>query len=129
MIMDRALVEIMLTASIMCIMACAVASASAQYGCLAAVMTGASSNEIHYSVVRAIIDAASEAKVGGSSVSVVLLLPSKITINAEAGNITTTFLGESYSYASFLCVSGAGFSNAFNVTGMPDGTVTISPLQ
>ncbi|HPC28197.1 MAG TPA: hypothetical protein PKX17_05670, partial [Candidatus Methanomethylicus sp.] len=71
--MDRALVEIMLTASIMCVMAFAVASASAQYGCLAAVMTGASSNEMHYSVVRAIIDAASEAKVGGSSVSLVLL--------------------------------------------------------
>jgi hypothetical protein len=36
-------------------------------------MTSASSNEMHYSVVRAIIDAASEAKAGGSSVSVVLL--------------------------------------------------------
>ncbi len=126
--LDRALVEILLTASILCVMAFAVASASAQYSCLASVMIDASSGEMHYSAVRAIMDAASEAKAAGSPASVVLLLPSKIAIGASGGNISTTCLGVARSYICCLDASGAGFSDSFNITGMPDGTVTVTPL-
>lgn len=127
--MDRALVEIMLTVSTLCVMSLAIASAYAQYGSLATVMAGASSEEMHYSVVRGIMDAASEAKIGGSSVSIVLMLPSKIAISAVAGNVSTTCLGENRSYAFYLDVSGGGFSNAFNITGTPDGRVTVTPME
>ncbi len=127
--MDRALVEIMLTASIICIMAIAVTSTSAQYAGMSSIMITTSSEELHYSAVRTIMDAASESKASNSLTSFVLLLPSRIAIGVSDGAITTTCLGISRLYPLELNVSGGGFSDSFNITGSPSGNVVVIPID
>lgn len=125
--MDRPLVEIMLTSTIICIMAITVASSSAQYAELSSTMISVSSEELHYSAVRGIMDAASESKAFNSSVTFVLLLPTKIAISASGGSIETVCLGIARSYCCGVNASGGGFSDSFNITGAPGGDVTIVP--
>ncbi len=125
--MDRPLIEIMITVSLLCISSLLISSFAAQSWGVAVTMRELAAEEALRSVHSSALSAALEGNLSGTAVTVIIDFPYEVLINATPPVITASVAGVSREAPSLIEIRGLCSGTVFNITGLQNGTALISP--
>jgi hypothetical protein len=127
--MDRPLVEIMLTVSLLGVLALTITSATAQHQILVATLNDLSMEKSLSSATSAITNAAAEASTTGETICIKIAFPYAVTLDALQGFVYASNEYASRKMAVPVEIFGKGTAMVFKITAYANKTVILEAVR